>query len=137
MWVATRPLVIAAPPSRTSSRQNPIWIVVWCCAMNSVFCCRSRPRSPAAGTGWPCTSPPSDPPAEEWAHHPVIVAFVDEFRRAQDGGVIPAEVYTFHNTVAFLVGLYAPLITMPDSGEIRTPFIDQYLTTHTYGLRAV
>ena len=77
------------------------------------------------------------PPSEEWPHHPVIVAFVDEFARAQERGEIPAGVDTFHNAVSFLVGLYALLITMPDSDEIRTPFIDQYLTTYLYGLRAV
>lgn len=73
----------------------------------------------------------------KWAHHPVIVAFVDELRRARERGEIPGEVDAFHNAVWFLVGLCALLITMPESDEIRAPFVDRYLTTSRYGLRAV
>ncbi|MCV7221788.1 TetR/AcrR family transcriptional regulator [Mycolicibacterium elephantis] len=76
------------------------------------------------------------PPSEEWTNHPVIVAVVEELQRAQERGEIPAEVDVMLNGVSFLVGLYALLITMPESKKIRTPVIDEYLTTYMYGLRA-
>ncbi len=79
----------------------------------------------------------SRPPSEQWTDHPVIVAFVEELQRAQAHGEIPAEVDVMHNGVSFLVGLYALLITIPDSAEIRTPVLDEYLTTYLYGLRVV
>ncbi|MGV0811572.1 TetR/AcrR family transcriptional regulator [Mycolicibacterium boenickei] len=77
------------------------------------------------------------PPSEEWANHPVIVAVVEELRRARADGEIPAEVDVMHNGVSFLVGLYALLITVPDVAEIRAPVLDEYLTTYLYGLRVV
>lgn len=77
------------------------------------------------------------PPSEEWTNHPVIVAVVEELQRARERGEIPAEVDVMHNGVSFLVGLYALLITLPESKEIRTPVIDEYLTTYMYGLRAI
>lgn len=77
------------------------------------------------------------PPAEESQNHPVIVAVVDELRRAQQHGDIPDSVDVMHNGVSFLVGLYALLITIPESRKIRRPVIDEYLTTYMYGLRAV
>ncbi len=79
----------------------------------------------------------SRPPSEEWAHHPVIVTVVEELQRARDRGEIPAGVDVMHNGVSFLVGLYALLITIPESRDIRAPVIDEYLTTYMYGLRAV
>ena len=58
-------------------------------------------------------------------------------QRARDRGEIPAGVDVMHNGVSFLVGLYALLITIPESRDIRAPVIDEYLTTYMYGLRAV
>jgi AcrR family transcriptional regulator len=77
------------------------------------------------------------PPSEEWTSHPVIVAVVEELRRAQARGQIPPGVDVMLNGVSFLVGLYALLITMPESWEIRRPVIDVYLTTYLHGLRAL
>ncbi|EID09199.1 TetR family transcriptional regulator [Mycolicibacterium phlei RIVM601174] len=77
------------------------------------------------------------PPSEEWASHPVIVAVVEELRLAQVRGQIPPGVDVMLNGVSFLVGLYALLITMPESWEIRRPVIDVYLTTYLHGLRAL
>ncbi|SEH53183.1 DNA-binding transcriptional regulator, AcrR family [Mycolicibacterium rutilum] len=77
------------------------------------------------------------PPSEEWTTHPVIVAVVEELQRAQQRGEIPGEVDVMLNGVSFLVGLYALLITMPGSREVRRPVIEEYLTTYLYGLRAV
>ena len=77
------------------------------------------------------------PPAEESQNHPVIVAVVEELTRARDRGEIPADVDVMHNGVSFLVGLYALLITIPESRKIRRPVIDEYLTTYMYGLRAI
>ncbi|KUI05521.1 TetR family transcriptional regulator [Mycolicibacterium acapulense] len=75
-------------------------------------------------------------PSEEWTVHPVIVAVVEELRRAQDRGEIPGDVDVMLNGISFLVGLYALLITMPEAQKIRRPVIDEYLTTYLYGLRA-
>ncbi|MCX2929226.1 TetR/AcrR family transcriptional regulator [Mycobacterium sp. CVI_P3] len=79
----------------------------------------------------------SRPPSDEWRNHPVIVTVVDELGRARDRGEIPADVDVLHNGVTFLVGLYALLMTIPETPEFRRPFIDDYLTTYMYGLRAV
>jgi len=75
------------------------------------------------------------PPANEWANHPIIVAVVADLQRAQDAGDIPADVDIVHNGISYLVGLYALLITIPES--MSQPFIDQLVTTYLYGLRAV
>lgn len=77
-----------------------------------------------------------NPPSEEWTVHPVIVAVVEELQRAQQRGLIPAEVDVMLNGVSFLAGLYALLITMPPDDEVRRPVIDEYLTTYVYGMRA-
>ena len=75
------------------------------------------------------------PPSEEWTAHPVIVAVVEDLRRAQQRGEIPAEVDVMLNGVSFLVGLYALLITLPPSPGIREPVVAEYLSTYLYGLR--
>jgi AcrR family transcriptional regulator len=77
------------------------------------------------------------PPSEEWTRHPVIVVVIEELAEAQGRREIPSEVDIFHNGVSFLVGLYALLITMPASAEIRAPVIEAYLTTYMYGMRAM
>jgi AcrR family transcriptional regulator len=79
----------------------------------------------------------SRPPSDEWQNHPVIVTVVDELGRARDRGEIPADVNVLHNGVSFLVGLYALLMTIPEVPRFRRPFIDEYLTTYMYGLRAL
>ena len=40
------------------------------------------------------------------------------------------------NGVSFLAGLYALMITLPQSPDIRRPVLDEYLTTYTCGLRS-
>jgi AcrR family transcriptional regulator len=77
------------------------------------------------------------PPAEEWMSHPVIITVVEELERARTRGELPLDVDVFNNGVSFLVGLYALLITLPVSKEIRAPVIQEYLTTYMYGMRAV
>ncbi|WP_454791344.1 TetR family transcriptional regulator [Mycolicibacterium lutetiense] len=77
------------------------------------------------------------PPAEEWTHHPVIVAVIEELQRAQERGEIPAAVDVMHNGMSFLAGLYALLITIPDAAEVRAPVIAEYLTTYLYALRVL
>jgi hypothetical protein len=67
----------------------------------------------------------------------VIVTVVEELGRARDRGEIPADVDVMHNGVTFLVGLYALLMTIPKAPEVRRPFIDEYLTTYMFGLRAL
>ncbi|NDZ97006.1 TetR/AcrR family transcriptional regulator [Streptomyces sp. SID6673] len=76
------------------------------------------------------------PPSEEWDKYPVVGAVVEELERARERGEIPDEVDVVHNGVSFLVGLYALLITIPESEDIRGPVIEEYLTTYMYGLRA-
>lgn len=75
------------------------------------------------------------PPTEEWTHHPALVALVEELQRARDAGEIPDEVDVMYNGASFFAGLYALLITIPDSPEVRAPVIDEYLTTYVYGMR--
>ncbi|OBG85972.1 TetR family transcriptional regulator [Mycobacterium sp. E802] len=75
------------------------------------------------------------PPTEEWAHHPVLVALVEELQRAKEAGEIPDEVDVLHNGASFFAGLYALLITIPDAPEVRAPVIKEYLTTYLYGMR--
>ena len=75
------------------------------------------------------------PHAEEWAHHPVLVALVEELQRARDAGEIPDEVDVLHNGASFFAGLYALLITIPDTPDVRVQVINEYLTTYLYGMR--
>ncbi len=77
------------------------------------------------------------PPSEEWMRHPVIVEVIEELQRAQKRGEIPAEVDVMHNGMSFLAGLYALLITIPNSAEVRDPVLSEYLTTYVYGMRVV
>jgi AcrR family transcriptional regulator len=76
-------------------------------------------------------------PEEVWPNHPVIVAVVDELRRAHDDGVIPADVDPLYSGVFFLVGLYALLITLPGIEPMRGQVLEQYLTTSLSGMRIV
>lgn len=75
------------------------------------------------------------PPSEEWEHHPVLVALIEELQRARDAGEIPDTVDVLHNGASFFAGLYALLITIPDTPEVRAQVIDEYLTTYLYGMR--
>ncbi|EHI10671.1 TetR family transcriptional regulator [Mycolicibacterium thermoresistibile ATCC 19527] len=75
------------------------------------------------------------PPSEEWSRHPVIAAVVEELQRARDRGEIPEDVDVMHNGVSFLTGLYALLITMPESHDLRAPALSEYLTTYVHGMR--
>ncbi|MFW0787303.1 helix-turn-helix domain-containing protein [Gordonia sp. CPCC 206044] len=77
------------------------------------------------------------PPSEEWGNYPVVATVVEELQRARERGEIPAAVDVVHNGVSFLVGLYALLITTPESPELREAVIDEYLTTYMFGLRAI
>jgi AcrR family transcriptional regulator len=76
-------------------------------------------------------------PSEEWTVHPVIVSVIEELERARDRGEMPAEVDVMLNGISFLAGLYALLITLPESRELRAPVLDEYVTTYMYGLRAM
>ncbi len=71
----------------------------------------------------------------EWANHPFIVAVVSDLQRAQEAGDLPAGADILHNGISYLVGLYALLITVPES--MSEPFIDQLVTTYLRGLGAV
>nr|WP_050899807.1 TetR/AcrR family transcriptional regulator [Mycolicibacterium rhodesiae] len=75
------------------------------------------------------------PPEEIWTNHPVIVAVVEELRRAGERGAIPADVDPLYSGVFFLVGLYALLITLPNVEPTRTHVLEQYVRTSLYGMR--
>lgn len=75
------------------------------------------------------------PPEEIWTNHPVIVAVVDELRRARDRGLIPHDVDPLYSGVFFLVGLYALMITLPSMEPARSQVLEQYVRTSLYGMR--
>lgn len=61
------------------------------------------------------------PQSDEWTNHPILIAFVEELRSAQERSEIPEDVDVMLNVVSYLVGLYALLLTIPDSGDLRGP----------------
>jgi AcrR family transcriptional regulator len=76
----------------------------------------------------------SRPPQEVWTNHPVMVVVIEELERAQARGDIPENADPFHSGVFFLVGLYALLLTLPESGELRAPVLEKYVATTLYGM---
>ena len=48
-------------------------------------------------------------------NHPVMVVVIEELERARGRGDIPENADPFHSGVFFLVGLYALLMTLPES----------------------
>jgi AcrR family transcriptional regulator len=75
------------------------------------------------------------PPEEVWANHPVIVAVIDELRRAQDRSAIPPDIDPFYSGLFFLVGLYALLVTLPATEPMREQVLEQYVQTSLHGMR--
>ena len=75
------------------------------------------------------------PPEEIWTNHPVIVAVVEELRRAREDGVIPQEVDPLYSGLFFLVGLYALMITLPGIEPMRGQVLAQYVRTSLDGMR--
>jgi AcrR family transcriptional regulator len=76
------------------------------------------------------------PPQEEWEHHPVIIAVIEELERARDRGELPPETDVFHHGVFYLLGMYALLVTIPESPEARNPIVDRYVTIALQGMMA-
>jgi|SRR5579875_2151913 len=76
----------------------------------------------------------SRPPQEVWTNHPVMVAVIEELERARERGEIPENADPFYSGVFFLVGLYALLLTLPDSQEVRAPVLETYVVTTLYGM---
>jgi AcrR family transcriptional regulator len=77
----------------------------------------------------------SRPPEEVWTNHPVMVVVIEELEQARERGDLPQDGDPFHSGVFFLVGLYALLLTLPDSPSVRAPVLDKYVTTTLYGMR--
>lgn len=75
------------------------------------------------------------PPEEIWTNHPVIVAVVDELRRARSAGTLPPDVDPLYSGLFFLVGLYALLITLPADASVRSQVLAQYVRTSLFGMR--
>lgn len=74
------------------------------------------------------------PPQEEWEHHPVIIAMIEELQRARDRGELPPETDVFHHGVFYLLGMYALLATIPGSPQSRNPIVDKYVTIALQGM---
>jgi AcrR family transcriptional regulator len=79
----------------------------------------------------------SRPPQEVWTNHPVMVAVIEELERARERGNIPPKGDPFHSGVFFLVGLYALLLTLPESPAVRAPVLKQYVATTLYGMHPI
>jgi AcrR family transcriptional regulator len=76
----------------------------------------------------------SRPPQEVWTNHPVMVVVIEELEQARRRGDIPENADPFHSGVFFLVGLYALLLTLPESRALRAPVLEKYVTTTLYGM---
>jgi AcrR family transcriptional regulator len=76
----------------------------------------------------------SRPPQEVWMNHPVMVVVIEELKRAREHGDIPENADPFHSGVFFLVGLYALLMTLPESRALRAPVLEKYVATTLYGM---
>jgi AcrR family transcriptional regulator len=76
----------------------------------------------------------SRPPQEVWTNHPVMVVVIEELERARIRGDIPETADPFHSGVFFLIGLYALLMTLPESRTLRAPVLEKYVTTTLYGM---
>jgi AcrR family transcriptional regulator len=74
-------------------------------------------------------------PQEVWTNHPVMVVVIEELQRARERGDIPQNADPFHSGVFFLVGVYALLLTLPESPSVRAPVLEKYVTTTLYGMR--
>jgi AcrR family transcriptional regulator len=79
----------------------------------------------------------SRPPQEVWTNHPVMVAVIEELERARERGNIPPKGDPFHSGVFFLVGLYALLLTLPESPAVRAPVLKKYVATTLYGMHPI
>ena len=69
----------------------------------------------------------SRPPQEVWTNHPVMVVVIEELKQARVRGDIPENADPFHSGVFFLVGLYALLMTLPESRALRAPVLEKYV----------
>jgi AcrR family transcriptional regulator len=76
----------------------------------------------------------SRPPQEVWTNHPVMVVVIGELEQARVRGDIPENADPFHSGVFFLVGLYALLMTLPESRALRAPVLEKYVATTLYGM---
>lgn len=75
------------------------------------------------------------PPEQIWTNHAVIVAVVDEIRRAHDDGEASGATDPLYSGVFFLVGLYALMITLPATEPMRGQVLAQYVRTSLDGMR--
>jgi len=75
------------------------------------------------------------PPDEEGTQHPVIVKVVAQIEEAGQRGETNGRTDSFHHGVFFLLGLYALLITIPESAA-RKPVLDQFVATTLHSMVA-
>jgi AcrR family transcriptional regulator len=76
----------------------------------------------------------SRPPQEVWTNHPVMVVVIGELEQARARGDIPQNADPFHSGVFFLVGVYALLLTLPESRGPRAQVLERYVATTLYGM---
>lgn len=76
----------------------------------------------------------SRPPQEVWTNHPVMVVVIQELEQARARGDIPQKADPFHSGVFFLVGVYALLLTLPESRGLRAQVLERYVVTTLYGM---
>jgi hypothetical protein len=74
-------------------------------------------------------------PRDESNEHPVIVTLARELERAQQRGVVDADVNPMNSAVFFLLGLYALLTTTHDWPG-QTAMIEDYVTRTVHSIQA-
>lgn len=78
----------------------------------------------------------SSPASAVWSDHPLVVAVVDEFRRAQDRGEMTRDTDAVHHAMFFMLGLYALLAALPGPLSAWADVLDEYLASSLRGLLA-
>jgi AcrR family transcriptional regulator len=68
--------------------------------------------------------------------HPLVALIAREIARAQQHGVVRAEVNAENGALFFLLGFYALLVTNHDSKSARSRVIDEFVASTRHGLAA-
>jgi AcrR family transcriptional regulator len=68
--------------------------------------------------------------------HPLVALIAREIARAQQHGVVRAEVNAENGALFFLLGFYALLVTNHDSKPARSRVIDEFVASTRHGLAA-
>lgn len=68
--------------------------------------------------------------------HPLVALIAREIARAQQHGIVRAEVNAENGALFFLLGFYALLVTNHDSKPARSRVIDEFVASTRHGLEA-